>query len=79
VETCFFPSYEVENGVYKVNSKPKEKKPVVEYLKKQDRFRHLFKPGNEKLLEDIQMEVDRRWEQLLNKEKATAPAAKGAQ
>jgi pyruvate ferredoxin oxidoreductase beta subunit len=66
-ETCLWPVYEVENGVYKI-SKPKEKKPVVEYLKTQDRFRHLFKPGNEQLLAGIQVEVDRRWEQLLAKE-----------
>jgi pyruvate ferredoxin oxidoreductase beta subunit len=78
VETCFWPLYEVENGVYKVNAKPKDKKSVVEFMNTQDRFRHLFKPGNEKLIEDIQMEVDRRWEQLLNKEKATALAVKGA-
>ncbi|MDD4178658.1 MAG: thiamine pyrophosphate-dependent enzyme [Candidatus Margulisbacteria bacterium] len=66
-ETCVWPVYEVENGVYKI-SKPKEKKPVVEYLKGQDRFRHLFKPGNEKLIADIQAEVDRRWNLLLAKE-----------
>jgi pyruvate ferredoxin oxidoreductase beta subunit len=66
-DTCCWPVYEVENGVYKV-TKPREKKPVVEYLKTQDRFRHLFKPGNEKLLEEIQAGVDQRWEQLLIKE-----------
>ncbi|MFA4906481.1 MAG: thiamine pyrophosphate-dependent enzyme [Candidatus Margulisiibacteriota bacterium] len=66
-DTCIWPVYEVENGVYKV-SKPKEKKPMIEYLKTQDRFRHLFKPGNEKLLEDIQAGVDKRWEALLAKE-----------
>ncbi|MFA5113826.1 MAG: thiamine pyrophosphate-dependent enzyme [Candidatus Margulisiibacteriota bacterium] len=70
-DTCFWPVYEVENGVYKI-SKPKEKKPVVEYLKTQDRFRHLFKPGNEQLLASIQSEVDRRWVQLLAKEEKKA-------
>lgn len=70
-DTCFWPVYEVENGVYKI-SKPKEKKPVVEYLKTQDRFRHLFKPGNEPLLAGIQSEVDRRWVQLLAKEEKKA-------
>ena len=79
VETCVWPSYEVENGVYKVNLKPKNKKPVVEFLKTQDRFRHLFKPGNEHLLEEIQKEVDRRWEQLLAKEQSTAIAIKGGE
>jgi pyruvate ferredoxin oxidoreductase beta subunit len=68
VETCFWPIYEVENGIYKINSKPKEKKPVVEYLKSQDRFRHLFRPGNEKLLEEIQQGTDKCWEYLLARE-----------
>ena len=61
----------VENGVYHVTYKPKEKKPVVEFLKMQGRFKHLFKPGNEHLLEEIQAEVDARWERLLMLEEAT--------
>lgn len=68
VETCYWPIYEVENGIYKINNKPKNKKPVAEFLKTQERFRHLFKPGNEGMLEEIQKEVDRRWETLLAKE-----------
>lgn len=65
VETCFWPLYEVENGVYKVNYKPGKILPVVEFLKPQGRFKHLFAPKNKKILEDIQQEVDRRWEELL--------------
>ncbi|MFA5839776.1 MAG: thiamine pyrophosphate-dependent enzyme [Candidatus Margulisiibacteriota bacterium] len=64
-DTCVWPLYEVENGVYKLTYRPKSKKPVVEFLKSQDRFRHLFKPGNEAILESIQKETDRRWEKLL--------------
>ena len=64
-DTCIWPLYEVENGVYKLTYKPKTKKPVVEFLKSQDRFRHLFKPGNEAILESIKKETDRRWEKLL--------------
>lgn len=67
VETCFWPLYEVENGVYKLTYKPREKKPVVEWLKKQTRFRHLFKPGNEELLAKVQEHVDAQWENLLKK------------
>ena len=66
-ETCVWPLYEVENGKYKLSYKPKEKKPVIEFLKLQDRFRHLLKPGNEAILESIQQEVDRRWDVLLKK------------
>ncbi len=67
VETCFWPLYEVENGKYTVNYKPKNKLPVKEFLKAQGRFKHLFKAGNEGLLEEIQTEVDKRWEALLKK------------
>jgi len=66
-DTCVWPLYEVVNGEYKLTYKPKEKKPVIELLKLQDRFRHLFKPGNETILESIQKETDRRWEKLLKK------------
>ena len=65
VETCFWPLYEVENGVYKLNYKPKNKRPIEDWLKPQGRFAHLFKPENRYLIELIQREVDRRWESLL--------------
>lgn len=67
VETCFWPLYEVVEGKYKLNYKPKEKKPIVEWLKIQARFAHLLKPGNEDIIEKIQKEIDRRWEDLLKK------------
>ena len=67
VETCFWPLYEVIDGKYKLNYKPKEKKPIIEWLKMQARFSHLLKPGNEQIIEEIQKEIDRRWENLLKK------------
>ena len=66
-ETCIWPLYEVVEGKYKLTYKPKEKKPVVEWLKLQRRFAHLFKPENKELLEHIQKKVDERWENLLAK------------
>lgn len=66
-DTCIWPLYEVENGVYKLNYTPKVKKPIGEFLKLQDRFRHLNKPGNEVIVESMQKEVDRRWEALLKR------------
>ena len=71
VETCYWPLYEVENGVYHISYKPTNKKPVVEFLKTQKRFRHLFKEGNEWMLEAFQEEVDKRWNELLAKEEMT--------
>ena len=67
VETCVWPLYEVIDGEWKVNYEPKKKLPVEEYLKLQGRFRHMFKPGNEWMIEDWQRSVDARWEKLLKK------------
>ena len=66
-DTCFWPLYEVEGGVWKLNYKPREKKPITEFLKTQERFRHLFKPDNKPLLDDLQIEIDKKWEELLVK------------
>lgn len=68
VETCFWPLYEIENGKkYKINYKPKEKKPITEWLKPQGRFKHLFKPGNEDIIRSIQEDVDAEWEYLIKR------------
>jgi pyruvate ferredoxin oxidoreductase beta subunit len=63
-DTCVWPLYEVENGKYKINYKPKEKKPVLEWLKPQGRFRHLFKEENSWMLDEIQAQVDIDWADL---------------
>jgi len=67
-ETCVWPLYEVENGKYKINYKPKEKKPILDWLKSQGRFRHLFQEKNSWMIEAIQKDVDRGWEELLKLE-----------
>lgn len=67
VQTAIWPLYEVENGQWKLTMKLREKKPITEFLRHQDRFRHLFRPGNEELLADLQAEVDRNWQILLEK------------
>jgi len=65
VDTCYWPLYEVENGEWRLTYKPKKKLPVEEWLKRQGRFRHLFRPENRHIIEELQAEVDRRWERLL--------------
>ncbi|MGE5472898.1 MAG: thiamine pyrophosphate-dependent enzyme [Ignavibacteriales bacterium] len=64
VDTCFWPMYEVESGKYRITYKPSNKLPVEEFLRPQSRFKHLFKPGNEWMIQEIQEEVDRRWCEL---------------
>jgi len=60
VQTGVFPLYEVENGKYKLNVDPKNRKPVIDYLKPQGRFRHL----SEEEVQKIQKRVDEEYEQL---------------
>ena len=75
VDTCFWPLYEAVDGKITVTYKPRNKKPVADFLKAQGRFRHLFRPENEHILEDIQSEVDRQWEELLALEQMAAEQA----
>ncbi|MCW4005821.1 MAG: thiamine pyrophosphate-dependent enzyme [Candidatus Bathyarchaeota archaeon] len=74
VETCLFPLWEATNGQYQLSTPskmyalaPQTKKPVTDYLKGQGRYRHLFKPQNQNVLDNIQQWTDNRWQQLLQK------------
>lgn len=71
IDTCYWPLYEIENGKYKITYKPAKKLPIEEFLRPQRRFKHMFKPGNEWMIEEFQKEVDKRWEELLNLEEIT--------
>lgn len=71
VDACVWPLYEFVNGQYKITYKPKQKNPVSEWFSPQGRFRHLLKPENKQILDEIQAQVDNFWENLLRKE---APA-----
>ncbi len=65
VETCYWPLFEVVEGKWILNYTPKVKRPIEDFLSLQGRFKHLFKPGNESMIEAFQAEVDKRWENLL--------------
>lgn len=67
VETCYWPLFEVVDGKWILNYEPKKKLPLEDFLRKQGRFKHLFKAGNEHLIEAFQAETDRRWEELLTR------------
>jgi len=75
VDTRMFPVYECVDGVYTINRRVPLPKPVVEYLKTQGRFRHLFEEKNKWVLERIQQGVDKNWQRIVNLERATNPAA----
>jgi pyruvate ferredoxin oxidoreductase beta subunit len=65
VDTCFWPLYEVEDGNYKVNYKPKEKKPITDFLVPQGRFKHILDGKHDDVIAALQADVDREWARLL--------------
>ena len=65
VECRFWPLYEVENGKYRLNYKPKKYMPVEEYIKLQGRFKHLFRPENKYIIKRIQERIDAEWDYLV--------------
>jgi pyruvate ferredoxin oxidoreductase beta subunit len=71
VETCYWPLYEIENGVTRITIKPKEKKPLVDFLKPQGRFKHMFAPENAWMLEQAQQDIDNEWALLQRQEAFT--------
>lgn len=67
VDSCFFPLYEIENGLTHLTYDPEaegKKVPVEKWLEMMGKTRHLVKPENREVLERIQREVDRRWAQI---------------
>lgn len=72
VETCVWPLYEYENGDWRLTGESlriaegsKEKKPVSEWLSSQGRFKHLMKGKFTGIADEIQANVDKKWESLL--------------
>ena len=65
VDTCVWPLYEVEDGIWKLTYRPAKKLPVEEFLSKQGRFSHMFKKENSWMIEETQAYIDRQWEKLL--------------
>ncbi len=77
VESCVFPLWEAVNGKRQLSipSKvialaPQKKKPVKAYLEGQGRFRHLFKPQGQAVIDQIQQLTDERWQRLTQQCKA---------
>lgn len=64
VETGFWPLIEVENGIWRFTFKPKERKPIEEFLKPQGRFKHLFTEQNRHIIAELQKEIDENWARL---------------
>ena len=71
VTCCFWPLYEVEDGEWRLTGPSKqiadgkkEKTSVVDWMKKQGRFRHLLAEERKPVLTAVQNQVDKEWEAL---------------
>jgi pyruvate ferredoxin oxidoreductase alpha subunit len=65
VQTGAWPIVHVDHGDFKIDVKPKELRPIKEYLQPQARFRHL----KDEQFEIIQRDVQYEWNALLELEK----------
>lgn len=72
VETCVWPLFEVVNGEYaltadslRIAEGKAEKKSVMEWFRSQGRFKHLLTDRWAPVVEEVQAEVDHRWDKLL--------------
>jgi pyruvate/2-oxoacid:ferredoxin oxidoreductase beta subunit len=64
VQTRYFPIYEFDRGVYRLNIKVSKPRPVERFLTAQGRFRHLFRPEFRKEIAAIQTWVDENWRRI---------------
>ncbi len=67
VETNFWPLFEVDNGKWILNYKPKQRKPIIEWIKLQGRYKHLLKPENKHVVDEIQQEIDAYFDWLVQR------------
>jgi len=74
VDTCYFPLWEYENGVWRLTDRslviarnPKLKKPITEFLKVQARFKHLLRPENAYVVKKLQDYIDAMWSDLIKR------------
>lgn len=67
VNSCFFPLYEIENGITTITYDPEKRKrkvPVSDWLKLMSKTRHLTREENKEIVADFEKEVERRWARL---------------
>jgi pyruvate ferredoxin oxidoreductase beta subunit len=70
-DSLVFPLYEIIDGrELNITYRPKNIVPVRDYLGVQPRFKHLFKPQYEYIIDEWQKRVDAQWEYLQRREEA---------
>jgi len=65
VNSNFWPLFEIEKGVWKLNYQPANPMPVEKFLEPQGRFKHLFRQENKHIISEIQEHVDSEWKKLV--------------
>jgi pyruvate ferredoxin oxidoreductase beta subunit len=68
VETCYWPIYEIRNGRFRLNHRPREPKQLEDFLRYQKRFEHLLLPENKNDLEELRKMVIDEWKALIKRE-----------
>lgn len=58
VEANFWPLYEIDQGIFRLNYEPKNRLAAAEWFKLQKRFKNLLAPEHTDLLAEIQKEID---------------------
>jgi pyruvate ferredoxin oxidoreductase alpha subunit len=67
VESCFFPLYEIEEGITTITYNPEEKGkrvPLSDWLKTMGKTKHMVKPEYAEAYKSFEDEVERRWVRL---------------
>ncbi|NLG03087.1 MAG: pyruvate synthase, partial [Clostridia bacterium] len=67
VDCCYFPLYEIEQGITTLNYDPQAKNkkiPVLDWLSMMGRTKHLKEDCYQEIVNDIQAETDRRFARL---------------
>ena len=71
VETCIWPLYEYERGTWRLTGDSKriaegkrEKRPVSDWFKSQGRFRQLLTEKWASVAQEIQVNVDKKWNEI---------------
>lgn len=75
VECNVWPLYEFENGKYRITYRPKQPRPLTDYLKSQVRFKHLLKPENAEIVRRFEEFTALRWKELNDLEQLSQPAS----
>ena len=65
VQTKLWPLYEVDHGKIKINVMVRKPRPLEEYIKLQGRFKHLLKPENSHILDELKKYIEVSWNRLL--------------